>query len=327
MAPNVGAPKKVVFIKFISWFPWFSWFLNIGTYCIKNGVVFNISFCGFRGFRGFECGKRTTPFLNNPLPALWKLFSGLVSSIVVLYPSGHNSRSICLKGHLSSDNDGCSTLSTEARCVGARDGKENCPFSCCSTHQPRNHPHQYCWQLSRTIVWALRAQRLKKFNLAWNFQSRLKISIPTFRIPHKKNRGLLGGSLEIFNLDWKFQSRRAILNFFNLWALREFCRGGNSDHGLSFLFSTDLQCFWILAVQILCGLSFDLSFLMLWGWGWFPYRQSILRIRNASVLLGIPRQKLKRGPLRSHFKRGIPSRTEGERIPDSCSWSLKCLEW
>ena len=39
-----------------------------------------------------------------------------------------------------------------------------------------------------------------------------------------KNRGLLGGSLEIFNLDWKFQSRRAILIFFNLWALREFCK-------------------------------------------------------------------------------------------------------
>ena len=35
-----------------------------------------------------------------------------------------------------------------------------------------------------------------------------------------KTRVLVGGSLEIFNLDWKFQSRRAILNFFNLWALR-----------------------------------------------------------------------------------------------------------
>ena len=33
-----------------------------------------------------------------------------------------------------------------------------------------------------------------------NFQSRLKFSILTFRIPHK-NRGLVGGSLEIFNLD------------------------------------------------------------------------------------------------------------------------------
>ena len=39
--------------------------------------------------------------------------------------------------------------------------------------------------------------------------------------PTKKNRGLVGGSLDNFNLDWKFQSRRAILNFFNLWALRE----------------------------------------------------------------------------------------------------------
>ena len=33
---------------------------------------------------------------------------------------------------------------------------------------------------------SLRAQRLKKFNLAWKFQSRLKISILTFGIPHKK---------------------------------------------------------------------------------------------------------------------------------------------
>ena len=40
-----------------------------------------------------------------------------------------------------------------------------------------------------------------------------------------------------------------------------------------FLFSTDLQHFWILAVQILRGLSFGLSFLILWGWGWFPHRQ------------------------------------------------------
>ena len=42
---------------------------------------------------------------------------------------------------------------------------------------------------------------------------------------------------------------------------------------LSFLFSTDLQYFWILAVHILLGLSFGLSFLILWGWGWFPHRQ------------------------------------------------------
>ena len=40
------------------------------------------------------------------------------------------------------------------------------------------------------------------------------------------------------------------------------CRGGNSDHGLSFLFSTDLQYFWILAVQVLRGLSFGLSWVV-----------------------------------------------------------------
>ena len=47
--------------------------------------------------------------------------------------------------------------------------------------------------------------------------------------------------------------------------------GGNSDHGLSFLLSTDSQHFWILAVQILRGLNFGLSFLI---WGWFPHRQN-----------------------------------------------------
>ena len=51
-----------------------------------------------------------------------------------------------------------------------------------------------------------------------------------------------------------------------------FCRGGDSDNGLSFLFSTDLQCFWILAVQILRGLSFSLNSLVLWGWGVAPAR-------------------------------------------------------
>ena len=54
---------------------------------------------------------------------------------------------------------------------------------------------------------------LENFNLDWKFQS-WPSEFPT------KNRGLLGVEIEIFNLDWKFQSRRAILNFFNLWALR-----------------------------------------------------------------------------------------------------------
>ena len=31
----------------------------------------------------------------------------------------------------------------------------------------------------------------------------------------------ISSEIEIFNRDWKFQSRRAILNFFNLWALRD----------------------------------------------------------------------------------------------------------
>ena len=42
----------------------------------------------------------------------------------------------------------------------------------------------------------------------------------------------------------------------------EFCRGGSSDHGLSFLFSTDFP--WS---------EFWSEFPHLWGWGWFPHRQ------------------------------------------------------
>ena len=76
------------------------------------------------------------------------------------------------------------------------------------------------WGL-RARIDSLRAQILKNsrsleiFNLAWKFQSRLKFSILTSRIPHK-NRGLVGGSLENFKLAWKFQD----LKFFKIWALR-----------------------------------------------------------------------------------------------------------
>ena len=58
-------------------------------------------------------------------------------------------------------------------------------------------------------------------------QSRSKFSIslenfnPGLSAFPTENRVLVGGWLEIFNLAWRFQSRRAILNFFNLWALRE----------------------------------------------------------------------------------------------------------
>ena len=69
-------------------------------------------------------------------------------------------------------------------------------------------------------IWAFR----EIFNLAWKFQSRLKFSIPDLQnsppSPPHKNRVLVGGLLENFNLDWNFQSWRAILNIFNLWALR-----------------------------------------------------------------------------------------------------------
>ena len=64
------------------------------------------------------------------------------------------------------------------------------------------------------LAWTLEKFKLSLeiFDLAWNFQSRLKFSILTLRIPHK-NRGLVGGSLEMFNLAWKchsFQSRLKI---------------------------------------------------------------------------------------------------------------------
>ena len=73
----------------------------------------------------------------------------------------------------------------------------------------------------------LRAQRLKKFKIAlrdWNFQSRLKFSIPPPTKPL-----FLWGILKV--RDWKFQARLKIsieieiFNrdwfFFNLWALRD----------------------------------------------------------------------------------------------------------
>ena len=55
--------------------------------------------------------------------------------------------------------------------------------------------------------------KIEKFNLAWTSQSRLKtscsrlkISMMTFTISHKKSC-LVDGSLEILNLVWKFHSR------------------------------------------------------------------------------------------------------------------------
>ena len=68
---------------------------------------------------------------------------------------------------------------------------------------------------------------LKKFNLAWNFQSGLKtsISLEIFNLDLQNSPTTKKGfrrwlASKMFNLAWNFQSRRAILNFFNLWALR-----------------------------------------------------------------------------------------------------------
>ena len=72
------------------------------------------------------------------------------------------------------------------------------------------------WGKKRPFDWrrqrSLRAPRLKKINLAWNFQCRLKcsISIEIFNLDFQnshKLRGLVGGSLENYNLARKLQSR------------------------------------------------------------------------------------------------------------------------
>ena len=67
---------------------------------------------------------------------------------------------------------------------------------------------------------AVRAQRLKKFNLAWKISISLEMFNPAWKLQSwpsefpTENGGLVGDSLEIFNRAWKFQSRRTILNFF-----------------------------------------------------------------------------------------------------------------
>ena len=64
-----------------------------------------------------------------------------------------------------------------------------------------------------------------EFNLAWAFQSRLKISILTFRIPHtQKKQGLVGGSPENVQSCLRISIPEGDLDnqifFSNLWALR-----------------------------------------------------------------------------------------------------------
>ena len=110
--------------------------------------------------------------------------------------------------------------------VAFRDsGKLSSNFPGTFLENPRTDPGNSHSLLEFSEI-SLRAQRLKKINLDWNFQSRLKKSIlieifnPGPSEFPTKNRGLAGGGIENFNLDWNFQSRRAILNFFNLWALR-----------------------------------------------------------------------------------------------------------
>ena len=67
------------------------------------------------------------------------------------------------------------------------------------------------------LAWTLESFKflLEIFNLAWKLQSRLKISILTLGIPHK-NRGLVGGSLEIFQSRLKMSFVSISLENFNL---------------------------------------------------------------------------------------------------------------
>ena len=51
------------------WLLWFPWFLEILEFIVLKGGCFQIIISylrGFRGSRGFECSKRTAPFLKKP---------------------------------------------------------------------------------------------------------------------------------------------------------------------------------------------------------------------------------------------------------------------
>ena len=64
---------------------------------------------------------------------------------------------------------------------------------------------------------------------------------------------------------------------------------------LSLLFSTDFYStfeFWRFKFSVVRGLSFGLSFLILWGWGWFPHRQLLpFKVRSIPMPLKTMRYK------------------------------------
>ena len=53
---------------------------------------------------------------------------------------------------------------------------------------------------------------------------------------------------------------------------------------------------------MLCGLSFGLSFLILWGWGWFPHRQYRV-VKHYGI--GLRTKTVREAPLGSALQ-GIP---------------------
>ena len=68
-------------------------------------------------------------------------------------------------------------------------------------------------------------QDLENFKRDWRFQAR-RPPDPYFCGEFWRSGLKFSSEIEIFKRDWKFQSR---LNFFNLWALREFTINSNSD--------------------------------------------------------------------------------------------------
>ena len=107
----------------------------------------------------------------------------------------------------------CQALMQE-RCRAARCKQQTRSPESPKTGKKKQSQLKYYWFLEFPNS---KGPKIEKINLAWSFQSWLKTSISlelfNLDLPYsakKKNRVLVGGSLEIFNLAWNFQSRSAI---------------------------------------------------------------------------------------------------------------------
>ena len=70
-APKGGCFDQGLFSKMVFMVSVVSWFLEILEFIVLNGLCFQNFILWVHGFRGWSVKKRATPFLNNPLPALW----------------------------------------------------------------------------------------------------------------------------------------------------------------------------------------------------------------------------------------------------------------